>query len=167
MASSSKTKSRTDSNKPPVDTLRERIGVLGNTLTGLIEAVNKASSEIKSLQPLLDTASKVWAEPSSAKPSSEPAPQPSPKTVAEKVPEAIPAPAVVSTKAFLEAINTLSIPELIDKLKKANAKQNVIRNIINERKKLHFHSFESLEDLIERIKGLAEASLEKIMSDWP
>ncbi len=165
MGSSSKTKSRVEPNKPPVDILRVRISDLGNTLNGLMEAVNKASSEVKALQPLLDTASKVWAEtdakaPSEPTPPVEPVKKASPKKGQETTT------AGVSVEGFLEAINTLSIPELIDKLKRANAKQNVIRNIINERKKLHFHPFESLDDLIVRVKGLAKASLDKIMNEW-
>ncbi len=181
MGSSSKTKTHAETSKPPVDILRVRITDLGNTLIGLMEAVNKASDEVKALQPLLDTASKVWAETSSKTPSKTTSPEPVRKTSSKKqettvttpevsieVPTEIPTevPTEVSTDTFLEAINTLSIPELIDKLKRANAKQNVIRNIINERKKLHFHLFESLDDLILRVKGLARASLDKIMNEW-
>jgi len=159
MASSSKTKSRVESKKPPVDILRDRVSDLGNTLNGLMEAISKASDEIKALQPLLEVASKVWAETDK-----KPVITTEPVKKVSKEQETLTG--TISAEAFLEAINTLSIPELINKLKKANAKQNVIRNIINERKKLRFHLFESLDDLITRIKGLAWASLDKIMSEW-
>jgi 2-hydroxy-3-keto-5-methylthiopentenyl-1-phosphate phosphatase len=72
-----------------------------------------------------------------------------------------------SSKAdFINEVNTLPLPELEEKLTLANAKKNVIKNILNERKKLNFQRFESMDDIVRRIKGLAEHSLEKITEQW-
>ncbi|RKZ46213.1 MAG: hypothetical protein DRR00_24700 [Candidatus Parabeggiatoa sp. nov. 3] len=69
-------------------------------------------------------------------------------------------------EAFLDAVNTLPIDELKDKLKTAEAKTHVINNIARERNKKNFQPFTSKEDLIERIKGVAEQSLEQILEQW-
>ncbi len=69
-------------------------------------------------------------------------------------------------EAFLDAVNTLPIDELKDKLKTAEAKTHVINNIARERNKKNFQPFTSKEDLIERIKGVAEQSLELILEQW-
>ena len=68
--------------------------------------------------------------------------------------------------ALLEAVNTLPIDDLKEKLKKADAKTHVINNILRERKKTGFQPFTSLEDLITRIKGLAKPSLDQILEYW-
>jgi hypothetical protein len=70
------------------------------------------------------------------------------------------------TADFINEVNTLPLPELEEKLALANAKKNVIKNILNERKKLNFQRFESMDDIVRRIKGLAEHSLEKITEQW-
>ena len=69
-------------------------------------------------------------------------------------------------EAFLDAVNTLPIDKLKDKLKTAEAKTHVINNIARERNKKNFQPFTSKEDLIERIKGVAEQSLELILEQW-
>ncbi|MEK8017246.1 MAG: hypothetical protein VSS75_010280 [Candidatus Parabeggiatoa sp.] len=68
--------------------------------------------------------------------------------------------------ALLEAVNTLPIDDLKEKLKKADAKTHVINNILRERKKTGFQPFTSKEDLITRIKGLAKPSLDQILEYW-
>lgn len=128
---------------------------LDDSLKALIEAVKQIRKNITTLQPLLDSTSTSTSVDQSDSQVSQPAPKKA-TNVATKV----------SSQEFLKAVNTLPIPELTEKLKKANAKRNVMKNIINERKQLNFHAFTSLDVLIIRIKGLAESSLEKIMDQW-
>lgn len=141
-----------------VDILRDRLDSLYNTLRELTITVKNVNDEIMALQKVLEDESsmtsltaeeEVVAEDSTSKKL-----QKQPITQDE-----------VSV-AFLEAINSLPLPELMERLKNANAKQNVINNIIKERKNLTFQPFTSLEHLIERIKGLAKPSLDKIMNQW-
>ncbi|MEN8216212.1 MAG: hypothetical protein ABFS56_07510 [Pseudomonadota bacterium] len=143
-----------DRAKTSVDTLRDRFDALDSSLKVLIEAVNQVKNEITALQPSLESLSQsesVDETESVEKPVSEKKQEPS---------------AGVKPQAFLEAVNTLPIPELTEKLNSANAKRNVIKNIVLERKKLNFQAFTSQEDLVTRIKGLAQYSLDKIMKVW-
>jgi len=75
-------------------------------------------------------------------------------------------PSILTEEEFVNAINTLPVTELEGKLTTANAKKNVIKNISNERKKRDFQPFESTDDMVERIKGLAEHSLRKIIEEF-
>jgi predicted nucleic acid-binding OB-fold protein len=141
--------------------LDDRFEALDNSLMALVEAVNQVRNELTTLQqPSVETVS----QPESVVTES----VEEPTTMPEKEQEANIGDSVVSpqAQAFLEAVNTLSIPELTDKLKSTKAKKNVLKNIIAERKKLNFQAFSSLEDLIARTKGLAQHSLEKIMILW-
>jgi ABC-type transporter Mla subunit MlaD len=137
-----------------VDTLRDRFDALDSSLKALIEAVNQVKNEITALQPSLESLSQSESVDEA-------------ESVEEPVPEKEQEPSAgIESPAFLEAVNTLPIPELTEKLKSANAKRNVIKNIVLERKKLNFQPFTSLEDLVTRIKGLAQYSLDKIMRVW-
>jgi len=168
MASPSKAKPRAKVSKESDNALRDHLGTLDNTLKSLVEAVNQVSGEIQALQPLVETANLTSEAVSSPKPVSKPAPKakaPAPvkkqKTTAAKKPAAKkPAP------TFLELVNTLPVEELIDALKNAGAKQHVVRNIINQRKRPNFQEFASEENLIQRVKGLAKPSLELILEQW-
>ncbi len=126
-----------------VDALRDSLDSLNKNLKTLIEAVKNVNHEIMALQPLLEA-------------TNVPAPDKEEKaSVAEP-----------QSQAFLEAINTLPIPELTVQLKGVNAKKNVIKNILNERKNLNFQPFTSIDDLLMRIKGLGKQSLDKLVSQW-
>jgi len=162
MASPSKTKSRAQ----PANALRDH-------LESLQSLVNQVNDEIKALQPLVETANANTPEP-------EPEPEPTAKPVSKSVPKlkastpakkqkaaAAKKPAAKKQPAtLLEAVNTMPLPELIEKLKNAGAKQHVVRNIVNQRKRPTFQKFASHDDLIKRIKGLAESSLENLLSEW-
>ncbi|OQY44837.1 MAG: hypothetical protein DRR08_18455 [Candidatus Parabeggiatoa sp. nov. 2] len=172
MGNSSKTAGKSTQ---PLEPLHERLGSLDDALKALVKAVNKVSDEIKALPPVLETASTSTAsvDESSTMPSSDTATKPD--SVEESKPSTEPpeTTAALDKKAkapesegFLKAVNTLPIPELVDKLTSAQAKQNVIKNIVSERKKLTFHQFTSFDDLIERVKGLAKPSLDKIRNQW-
>lgn len=177
MSHSSKTKSQ-----QPVTTtlknLQEHFTTLENTLKTLAVTLNQMSEEIMALQPLLLELTKT--EPK-AEPETKPAPKKSSAAVPKKAPvakkttasekattneEKSTAAASPASPSFLEALNTLPIPELADKLKSASTNQNVIKNIVRERKKIDFKEFTSLEDIISRIKGLARPSLDKILDQW-
>ncbi len=158
MASPSKTKSRAQ----PANALRDHL----ESLQSLVDQVN---DEIKALQPLVEAANANTAEPEpTTKPASKSVPKlkastpaKKQKAVATKKPAAKKQPATL-----LEAVNTMPLSELIEKLKNAGAKQHVVRNIINQRKRPTFQKFVSHDDLIKRIKGLAESSLESLLSEW-
>jgi len=155
MASPSKTKS---------------LGTLDNTLKSLVEAVNNVSCEIQALQPLVETANLTSEVVSSPKPVSKPAPKakaPTPPVKKQKPTTAKKPAAKKPAPTFLELVNTLPIEELIEALKSAGAKQHVVRNIINQRKRPNFQEFASEENLIIRVKGLAKPSLELIAEEWP
>jgi len=64
---------------------------------------------------------------------------------------------------FLKELNNLSDAQLENKLKQAKANKRVIKNILLERKK---KLFESLEELIKCVDGLAEKTLIKILDNW-
>jgi len=157
----------------PLEPLHERLSSLDDALKALAKAVNKVSDELKVLPLVLETASTTSVDESSTMPSSDTATKPD--SVEESKPSTEPpeTTAALDKKAkapesegFLKAVNTLPIPELVDKLTSAQAKQNVIKNIVSERKKLTFHQFTSFDDLIERVKGLAKPSLDKIRNQW-
>jgi len=124
-------------------TLRDRFDALDSSLRVLIEAVTQVKNEFRTLQASLESINLL-----------------------ESVDENESQNALEQSQTFLEAINSLPISELTDQLKSAKAKRNVIKNIINERKSLNFQKFTSLDDLMTRIKGLAQHSLEKIMRQW-
>jgi hypothetical protein len=145
--------------------LSDHLGTLDNTLKTLVEAINKVSKEITGLQPLLETADIKPVNGAKTTRGS------ASKTKAAEKPISAKEPVKKSTtkgsfQAFLKAVNTLPIPELTSKLKNADAKQNVIRNISRERKKSNFQAFTSKEDLVTRIKGLGEQTLETIIKQW-
>jgi chromosome segregation ATPase len=179
MSHSSKTKSQ-----QPVTTtlnnLQEHFTTLENTLKTLAVTLNQMSEEIMALQPLLLELTKTESE---AEPENKPATKKPSAATSKKAPVAKKTTASASEKAtanveksttaasptsptFLEALNTFPIPELADKLKSAGTNQNVIKNIVRERKKIDFKEFTSLEDIISRIKGLARPSLDKILDQW-
>jgi arginine deiminase len=152
MASPSKSKSRAQPTKESA--LREHL----EFLKSLRDQVNE---EIKILESLVEATNMTSADESSRKPTNnKPAYKAKGSASAKKQ-----APKK-SSITLLEAVNSLPIPELIDKLKSVNAKQNVIRNIINQRKRSKFEPFASHDDLIERIKGLAQSSLDNILEEW-
>jgi len=122
-------------------TLRDRFDALDSSLRVLIEAVTQVKNEFRTLQASLESINLLESVDESQN-------------------------ALEQSQTFLEAINSLPISELTDQLKSAKAKRNVIKNIINERKNLNFQKFTSVEDLMTRIKGLAQHSLEKIMRQW-
>jgi uncharacterized protein YlxW (UPF0749 family) len=155
MASPSKTKSRTQ----PANALRDH-------LDSLQSLVNQVNDEIKALQPLVESAANTAEAEPTTKPASKSVPKlkastpaKKPKVAAAKKPAAKPA-------TLLEAVNTMPLSELIEKLKNAGAKQHVVRNIVNQRKRPTFQKFASHDDLIKRIKGLAESSLDNLLSEW-
>ncbi len=151
MASPSKSKSRAQPTKESA--LREHL----EFLKSLKDQVNE---EIKILESLVETANMTSADESSKKPSSKPVSKAKGSASARKQAPKKP------SLTLLETVNSLPIPELIDKLKSVNAKQNVIRNIINQRKRSKFEPFASHDDLIKRIKGLAQSSLDNILAEW-
>lgn len=177
MSHSSKTKSPQSANTIAVNNLPEHFTTLGGTLKTLMVTLEQVREEITALQPLLLELTKTVPEtqPTTKKTSSG-TPKKTPvenQTIAAAEKETTSATVEKSTTAsqqasptFLEAINTLPIPELADKLKSANTNQNVIKNIVRERKKVDFEEFTSLEDIILRIKGLAKTSLDKILNQW-
>ena len=63
----------------------------------------------------------------------------------------------------LEAVNTFSLPELTSKLKRVNVKNQIIERIISERQKSKFTSF---SNIVERIDGLAEKTMLKILDSF-
>ncbi|MDM8558793.1 hypothetical protein [Candidatus Parabeggiatoa sp. HSG14] len=152
---------------PHLQGLSTHLGTLDNTLKTLVKAINTVSNEITRLQPLLEKAgtsvngakttrssaskSKVAEKSVPAKSAKEPVKKPTTKG---------------SSQAFLKAVNTLPISELTNRLKNADTKQNVIKNIIRERKKSNFKAFTSLKDLVTRIKGLGDQTLEVIIKQW-
>jgi chaperonin cofactor prefoldin len=169
MSHSVKTKSQ-----QPVSTIA--INNLQEHFTTLMVTLNQVSEEIKALQPLLLELTRIEPEtkPATKKSSSgthSKAPVENKTTAPEKETATVnfeksTTASQKSSPTFLEAINTLPIPELADKLKSANTNQNVIKNIVRERKKADFKEFSSLEDIILRIKGLAKPSLDKILGQW-
>jgi transcriptional regulator of met regulon len=179
MSHSSKTKSPQSANTIAVNNLPEHFTTLVGTLKTLMVTLEQVREEITVLQPLLLELTKTVPETQpTAKKSSSGTPKKTPvenKTNASVEKETTTATVEKSTTAtasqkysptFLKAINTLPIPELADKLKSANTNQNVIKNIVRERKKVDFKEFTSLEDIILRIKGLAKTSLDKILNQW-
>jgi arginine deiminase len=150
MASPSKSKSRAQPTKESA--LREHL----EFLKSLRDQVNE---EIKALQSLVEATNMTSAE-SSTKPTSKPTYKAKGSASAKKQ-----APKK-SSLTLLEAVNSSPIPELIDKLKSVNAKQHVIRNIINQRKMSKFEQFASHDDMIKRIKGLAQSSLDNMLEEW-
>lgn len=161
MANQSKAKSRAKSSTNSIDNLRDRFSALDSTLQNLVGAINKVSDEITALQPLLETVGAASVE------STTPSPAPKSEQVSATGKKSAAKSATKDpAEAFLDAVNTLSIQDLIDKLKNAKARQDVIKNIIHERKKTNFQEFTSLEDLVTRIKGLAAPSLDKIIELW-
>jgi len=158
MASPSKTKSRAQ----PTNALRDH-------LDSLQSLVNQVNDEIKALQPLVEAANANTAEPEpTTKPASKSVPKLKASTPAKKQKAAATKkPAAKKQPAtLLEAVNTMPLSELIEKLKNAGAKQHVVRNIVNQRKRPTFQKFVSHDDLIKRIKGLAESSLENLQNEW-
>ena len=153
-------KSKANTNSSNVTNLHDGLVLLDSTLKALVDAVNDVITEINDLQPLLNN--NVAVKESKPKPKPKPKPV---KAVKKKVVKK-PIPKKSPSEMFLDTINTSSIDEIIDKLKQANARQNVIKNILNERKKDDFQTFTSLEDVVTRIKGLATPSLEKIIQQW-
>ncbi len=177
MSHSSKTKSPQSANTVAVNNLQEPFTTLAGTLKALMITLEQVREQVTALQPLLLELTKTAPEtqPTTKKSSSGTQKKTAveSKTTAPSAKETTIATVEKSTTAsqkssqtFLEAINTLPIPELADKLKSANTNQNVIKNIVRERKKANFKEFTSLEDIILRIKGLAEISLEKILNQW-
>ncbi len=63
----------------------------------------------------------------------------------------------------LEAVNTFSLPELTSKLKRLKVKNQIIERIISERQKSKFTSF---SNIVERIDGLAEKTMLKILDSF-
>ncbi|BAP56674.1 hypothetical protein THII_2377 [Thioploca ingrica] len=176
MSHSVKTKSPQPVNTIAINNRPEHFTTLEGALKALMVTLNQVSEEIKALQPLL-------LELTKTEPGTKPATKKSSSGTQQKAPvetkttapgketatvnvEKSTAASQKSSPTFLEAINTLPIPELADKLKSANANQNVIKNIVKERKKIDFKEFSSLEDIILRIKGLAKPSLDKILGQW-
>ena len=152
---------------PTATQLQEQLNQIENALSGLKSIFDQINAEIGKMSSLIDTLKSGETVVTQKTPKSPPTKQR--KTKKENKGEEKKAAAVEKTASkptFLDLINTLPIPELEEKLKNANAKQNVINNIVNERKKLNFQQFSSLDDIITRIKGLAKPSLEKILEQW-
>lgn len=63
----------------------------------------------------------------------------------------------------LEALNTLSLSDLTSKLKRVNIKIKIIENIVSERKNRKFKSF---SDAVERVKGLGDKTMLKIIDSF-
>ncbi|MDF5715030.1 MAG: ParB N-terminal domain-containing protein [Rhizonema sp. NSF051] len=63
----------------------------------------------------------------------------------------------------LEAVNTFSLPELTSKLKRLKVKNQIIERIISERQKSKFTSF---SNIVERIDGLADKTMLKIIDSF-
>lgn len=155
-------KSKTNTNSSDVTNLHDGLVLLDSTLKALVDAVNDVITEINELQPLLNNnVAAKESKPASAQPKTKPVKKPVKRKVVKK-----PTPKKSPSEMFLDTINTSSIDEIIEKLKQANARQNVIKNILNERKKDDFQTFTSLEDVVTRIKGLAAPSLDKIIQQW-
>ncbi len=155
-------KPKANTNSSNVTNLHDGLVLLDSTLKALVDAVNDVITEINDLQPLLNN--NVAVKQSKTKPKAKPKAKPV-RAVKKKV---VKKPTVKKSPSemFLDTINTSSIDEIIEKLKQANARQNVIKNILNERKKDDFQTFTSLEDVVTRIKGLATPSLDKIIQQW-
>lgn len=176
MSHSAKTKSPQPVSTIVINNRPEHFTTLEGALKALMVTLNQVSEEIKVLQPLLLELTKTEPETKPAtKKSFSGTQQKTPVENQTTAPEKETATVNVeksttasqkSSPTFLEAINTLPIPELADKLKSANANQNVIKNIVKERKKIDFKEFSSLEDIILRIKWLAKPSLDKILGQW-
>ncbi|MGI2906235.1 ParB N-terminal domain-containing protein [Tolypothrix sp. VBCCA 56010] len=64
----------------------------------------------------------------------------------------------------LEALNTLSLSELTSKLKRVNVNSKIIEKIISDREKVG--KFKSFSNVVERIKGLGEKTLLKIIDSF-
>jgi len=155
-------KSKANTNSSNVTNLHDGLVVLDSTLKALVDAVNDVITEINDLQPLLNNNVAV----KESKPKPKPKPKAKPVKVVKKKVVKKPTPKKSPSEMFLDTINTSSIDEIIEKLKQANTRQNVIKNILNERKKDDFQIFTSLEDVVTRIKGLATPSLDKIIQQW-
>lgn len=158
--------SKTNTNSSNVTNLHDGLVVLDSTLKALVDALNDIISEINDLQPLLNN--NVAVQESKAKPKAKAKAKPKAKAVRAVKKKVVkkPTPKKSPSEMFLDTINTASIDDIIEKLKQANARQNVIKNILNERKKDDFQTFTSLEDVVIRIKGLATPSLDKIIQQW-
>ncbi|MDF5727514.1 MAG: ParB N-terminal domain-containing protein [Rhizonema sp. PD38] len=63
----------------------------------------------------------------------------------------------------LEAVNNFSLPELTSKLKRLKVKNQIIERIISERHKSKFTSF---SNIVERIDGLADKTMLKIIDSF-
>ncbi|MBH8555591.1 hypothetical protein I8751_25255 [Nostocaceae cyanobacterium CENA357] len=63
----------------------------------------------------------------------------------------------------LEALNSWSLPELTSKLKRINVKTPIIANIVNEREN---GKFESFSNVVDRIKGLGDKTMLKIIDSF-
>ena len=152
--------SKANTNSSNVTNLHDGLVLLDSTLKALVDAVNYVITEINDLQPLLNNNVAVKE--------SKPKPKPKPKAVKAVKKKVVKKPTSKKSPSemFLDTINTSSIDEIIEKLKQANTRQNVIKNILNERKKDDFEEFTSLEDVVTRIKGLATPSLDKIIQQW-
>jgi hypothetical protein len=151
-------KSKANTNSSNVTNLHDGLVLLDSTLKALVDAVNDVITEINDLQPLLNNNVAVKE--------SKPKPKPKPVKAVKKKVVKKPTPKKSPSEMFLDTINTSSIDEIIERLKQANARQNVIKNILNERKKDDFQTFTSLEEVVTRIKGLATPSLDKIIQQW-
>jgi hypothetical protein len=149
-------KSKANTNSSNVTNLHDGLVLLDSTLKALVDAVNDVITEINDLQPLLNNNVAV----------KESKPKPKPVKAVKKKVVKKPTPKKSPSEMFLDTINTSSIDEIIERLKQANARQNVIKNILNERKKDDFQTFTSLEEVVTRIKGLATPSLDKIIQQW-
>lgn len=152
-------KSKASTNSSNVTNLHDGLVELDHTLKALIDAINDVSLEISDLQPILNNNAVQESKPSPAKSKT--------KAVKKKVvKKPTPTKSKSPSEMFLETINTSSIDEIIEKLKQVGTRQNVIKNILNERKKDDFQKFTSLDDVVTRIKGLAKPSLDKIIQQW-
>lgn len=67
---------------------------------------------------------------------------------------------------LLESLNNLELPLLGSRLKKAGVKQNIIDSIVKERNKTPFEPFINFEDVINRIKGLGDKTMIKMIDGW-
>jgi seryl-tRNA synthetase len=155
-------KSKANTNSSNVTKLHDGLVELDRTLKALVDAINDVSIEINDLQPILTNNNTVKeSKPSPVKSRAKPV-----KKKVVKKPTATKSKPKSPSEMFLETINTSSIDEIIEKLKQVGTRQNVIKNILNERKKDDFQTFTSLDDVVTRIKGLAKPSLDKIIEQW-
>ncbi|MBO0351793.1 hypothetical protein J0895_22460 [Phormidium pseudopriestleyi FRX01] len=69
---------------------------------------------------------------------------------------------------LLESLNNLELPspQLDSQLKNAGVKQNIIKNIEDERNKTPFEPFINFEDVVTRIKGLGDKTMIKLIDGW-